>query len=137
MKKKTEKGFVGIDMVLAIAAVMIFSVLIIALMNNNYLQNIKVNKKALATIYLTETLENIGIAKYEDITQSNIDNIISDLVPEGLEEKGYKIKIEVDEDISLGEETTEDILKKVKVTISYKVRDKEYQYYMERLKAKE
>lgn len=137
MKKNTEKGFVGIDMVLAIAAVMIFSVLIIALMNNNYLQNIKVNKKALATIYLTETLENIGIAKYEDITQSNIDNIISDLVPEGLEEKGYKIKIEVDEDISLGEETTEDILKKVKVTISYKVRDKEYQYYMERLKAKE
>lgn len=137
MNIKSKKGFVGIDMTLAIVAVIIFSVLIIALLNNIFSHNLKINKKALATIYLTETLENIGIAKYEDITQENIDNKVINLIPQEALEKGYTIDIKVDEKINLEDEETEDIFKKIKVTISYNVKNKNYEYYMERLKAKE
>lgn len=137
MNIKSKKGFVGIDMTLAIVAVIIFSVLIIALLNNIFSHNLKVNKKALATVYLTETLENIGIAKYEDITQENIDNKVINLIPQEALEKGYTIDIKVDEKINLEDEETEDIFKKIKVTISYNVKNKNYEYYMERLKAKE
>ena len=137
MKIKSKKGFVGVDMTLAIVAVILFSVLIIALMTNNLIEIIKVNKKALATVYLTETMENIGIAKYEDITQEKIDSLATNLIPKDSEQKGYKIKIEVNEDIGIEDEKAEDLLKKVKVIISYDVSNKNYECSMERLKAKE
>ena len=136
MNLRNSKGFVGVDMTLAIVAVIIFSILIIALISNNLIENLKVNKKALATIYLTETLENIGIAKYEDITKDKIEHIAQNLIPKDSVEKGYTIKIELDESTSFGAEQTEDIVKKVKVTISYSVGNKKYEHYMERLKAK-
>lgn len=134
MKIKSNKGFVGIDMVLSILAIMIFSIIIVSMMYNNFLENLKINRQALAIIYLTETLENIGIATYEEVTQDNINNGTINLFPGDIENTGYNINMVVENLENL--ELSEDIIKKVTATISYKLGDKTYEHSMERIKAK-
>lgn len=131
MKRNNEKGFIGVDMTLAILAIMIFSGLIISLMYNNTLENLKVRKETLATIYLTQVLENVGIATYDEVIQENITNFI----PEDLQQDYYNIDIVVSEDTNVSGE--ENIIKKVEATISYELGNKKYQYSMERIKIKE
>ena len=131
MKARESNGFVGVDMIISIIAVMIFSGLIISLMYTNFLENVKLRRETLATIYLTETLENIGISSYEEITTDNINSFI----PEDLEENGYEIQIELDSDLNLAED--ENIIKKIKATISYTIQNKNYEHSMERIKVKE
>lgn len=133
MKSNKEKGFVGIDMVLAILAIMIFSALIASLMYTNTLENLKVRRQTLATIYLTETLENIGIATYDEVIQENANNF----VPENLEEDKYNIEITISDENDIIKNEEENIIKKVVATISYELGNKNYQHSIERIKIKE
>ena len=133
MKIKGNNGFVGIDMVVAILAIMVFSGLIVSLMYNNAIENLKIRREALATIYLTETLENIGMAAYEEVTQENAQNFI----PEDLVDKKYDMNITVTSNLELEDNQDENIIKKVEVTISYEVGNKKYQNIMQRVKIKE
>ena len=137
MSINSKKGFVGVDMILAIIAVIVFSVLIVALTNNSLIEVLKINKKALATIYLTEMLENIAILEYEDVTEEKIKAMSEELIPEELDELGYRIKIQINEYENNEENEKKNIFKKVKVTISYGISNKNYEYSMERLKVKE
>lgn len=137
MKTKTKDGYVGIDMAIAIVSVIVFSGLIFSLMYYNALENVKLRKQALATIYLTETMENIAIEDYENITQENIQNQSISLVPTDMDTQKYNIDIEVNPLVLSPEKQDENIAKKVKATITYTVQDKTYQYSMERTKAKE
>lgn len=133
MKINSNKGFVGVDMVLAILAIIIFSAIIVPMMYNNFLENSKINRRALAIIYLTETLENVGIAAYDDVTQENINNFI----PSDIGEYNYEMKVEVtNDDLVLSSEQQDDIIRKIKATISYKLGNKTYEHSMERIKAK-
>lgn len=136
---RKDNGFVGIDMTIAIIAIIVFSGLIIFLMYDNFLENVKIKKEALATIYLTETLENVGITNYDDLTQENIDNGAINVVPTEIENYNYEMRIEVlTEDLSLTDTQKQTgIVKKVVATISYKIGNKNYQYSMERIKIKE
>lgn len=127
---KNKKGFTGMDISIAVIAIVIFTSTILALMYNVKMENLKIQTKLLASIYLTETLENIGIARYDDITAENI-NMIPDNMPDIFNIKTNVTKIS-DED-----NTKEDLIKKVIVTISYKVGDKTYEEVAERLKIKE
>lgn len=129
---KKNNGFVGIDMTIAVMAIIIFSGLIIFLMYNNFLENVKIKREALATIYLTETLENIGIESYDNINIDNKENLIS----ANAIENGYDIQLTIS-DFYEDDTTKEDIIKKVVATISYKIGNKNYQHSMERVKIKE
>ena len=130
--KRKNNGFIGIDMVIAIFAIITFSALIISLMYNNFLENMKIKKEALATIYLTETLENIGIESYDYINIENKENLIST----NAIENGYDIQLTIS-NLYGNDASKENIIKKVVATISYKIGDKNYQYSMERTKIKE
>ena len=125
---KNKKGFTGIDISIAVTAIIIFTSIILALMYNVKMENLKMQRKLLANIYLTETLENVGIAKYDDVTSENT-NLIPD-TPELFNIKTNVTKVS-DEDVS-----KEDVIKKVTVTVSYKVGDKTYENVAERLKIK-
>lgn len=129
MKVKEKKGFIAVDMTVAIMAIIIFSTIIISLMYNNALQNKKIKKEALAIIYITETFENVGIASFDDVTAENITN----LVPIETE-RYYTVSTDVTE---LDQNEYEKIIKKVSISLSYKVGNKTYDITMERLKAKE
>ena len=78
---KSEKGLTGIDIVLAIIIVMLFTSIILSLMYNIKQQNLKQIYAMASNIYITETLENIGIADYEDVVATTSENI-SELIPE-------------------------------------------------------
>lgn len=137
--KRKNNGFIGVDMTIAVLAILIFSALSISLIYNNFLENAKIKKEALATIYLTETLENIGMANYDDVTQENIDNGVINLVPSEIENYNFKMRIEVlTDDLTLSDiQKQTGIVKRVKATISYAVGNKNYRYSMERAKIKE
>ena len=124
---KEEKALAGIDMVIAIIVVIIFSTIILNLITNNGLENVKNAKESMAMIYITEIFENIAIAEYEEVTEEN--NYI--FIPEEALDR-YKIELEIEENFEGVSE--EDIIKKVKVTLFYEINNKEYNYYMERLK---
>ena len=112
-----------------IIAIIIFSTIIISLMYNNALQNKKIKKEALAIIYITETFENVGIASFDDITSDNISNFVPIEVG-----RYYTVSTDVTE---LDQNEYEKIIKKVSISLSYKVGNKTYDVTMERLKAKE
>lgn len=133
MKIKSNKGFVGVDAVIAIVAVVVFSGLIISLMYNNFLENVKIKREALASIYLTEIFENIAIAKYVDITQEYVNNPTSGIIPEELQGQDFAVELLVEQN----SDEKEDITKKIIATISYELNDKTYEHTMERIKIKE
>lgn len=129
---KSEKGLTGIDIALTIIIVVLFTSIIFSLMYNVKQQNLKQTYKLASNIYLTETLENIGIEDYDDIVAANY-NENSDLKPEMPNILSEKIEVE-----SISENSDrEDIIKKVTVTISYKIGNKTYEESAQRLKIKD
>lgn len=131
MKIKKEKGLAGVDIIIAIIAITIFSTLIVSLMYNNVIENVKLKRETLATIYLTETFENIGIESYENITEENINN----LVPQEARDS-YQVEMTVTSDFA-NVDNNENIMKKVVVKMSYVVGNKSYSCSMQRMKIKE
>lgn len=129
MKVKSENGFTVADMAVAIIAILLFSGLIFSLMYNNNLENIKTKRQALATLYLTEALENIAIANYDEVTQENS----SKFIPKDAQNDKYTMQIQIN---NINNNASENIIKKAIATISYKIGNKDYQYSMERIKAK-
>lgn len=127
---KSNKGFTGIDIVLSIIIVITFTSIIVSLMYSIKMENYRIKAMAISNIYLVETLENIGIANYDEIKSDN-----TDLFPKEMSTE-FEKKIEV---TSISDEDTskEDIIKKVKVTIAYKIGNKNFEETAERLKAKE
>lgn len=131
MKIKSEKALAGIDMIIAIIAISIFSTIIVTMMYNNTMENVKLKKESIAMIYMTEIFEKIGIESYDNVTEENVANFL----PEGFSNE-YKINVNIEKDFD-DIDNSENIMKKVNVTITYKVADKEYSYSMQRIKAKE
>ena len=131
MKIKKENGIAGVDMIIAIIALTIFSALIISLIYNNVIENVKLKQEALAMIYITEIFENIGIANYEEITEENINT----LVPEQIR-NSFKVIMNVTTDFE-DVENNEGIMKKIEVELSYDITNKTYSYSMQRMKIKE
>ena len=128
---KREKGLAGVDVSIAIVAVVIFTSIILSLMYNVRVENRKITMKTLATLYLVETLENVGIANYDDVTEANADKLLPSSMPED-----YSGAVTVQE---YSEEETEkdNLIKTVSVTISYKLGANTYEETIQRLKIKE
>ena len=128
MKFKSKKGLAGIDMVIAVIAVVIFSTLIVSLIYYNATENVKITKETLAMIYITEIFENIGMASYDDITEANINN----LIPQGVDNGRLQGQMNAD-----WNDEKEDIIKKITAKLTYEVGNKTYICSMQRLKVKE
>lgn len=128
---KSKKGFTGVDVSISIIAIIIFTSTILSLMYNVKVENAKIEGKILANIYLTETLENIGIADYDDVTTNN-----SKLFPKEMSDS-FSINVDVSKVSDEDNTKTEDLIKKVNVKISYKFGKKTYEENMQRLKIKE
>lgn len=129
MDIKEEKGLTGIDISIAVIAIIISTTLILALMCHNGLENLKIAKETMGMIYITEVFENIGILDYDNITEENKDSFISKEIYDN-----YKVDITVNNNID-GKE--QDIIKKINLTLTYKIGNKTYSCSAERLKSKE
>ena len=118
-------------MIIAIIAIFIFSTLILSLIYNNAIENLKLKQENLAMIYLTETFENIGIADYDAITTEKINRCI----PQEAIENNFNITLEIKDLENIEQE--QEIIKKIVGTISYDIVDRRYNFTMERIKVKE
>lgn len=149
MKAKKENGFTTMDAVIAIIAITIFSTLIITLIYNNAIENIKLKKENLAMIYITEIFENVGFESYDSLkigeyldavekydSYPDIEKIVGQEIKNDLKDGKYECDITITQE---PEDVTEkeNILKKIVVTLKYKITDKEYACSMERMKIKE
>jgi len=131
MNIKKQNAIAGIDAVIAIITIIIFSTLILTLIVNNLKENVKLKKDTLAMIYITEIFENIAIEDYDKINDSNIDNLIPQQVKDN-----YSVDIKITnqfENVS----NNEDIMKKITLTLTYEFDNEEYSCSMERMKIRE
>lgn len=143
MKVKKENGLAGVDLVIATIAIIAFSTIIVFLMFNNTMENVKLKKETLAMIYMTEIFENVGIedysnlanGNYEDINNNSYDISIENLLPLNMQ-KGYKVDITITNELE-NVENNEDIIKKIVVTLTYSINNKDYTYSIQRMKIKE
>ena len=127
---KDNKGFTQPDIVISIIAVMLFTTIILSVMINVKNSNAKLKAKSIANIYMTEILENIGIAQYEDVTEENKSKFIPEMT------KAFETQINVTK-VSDEDSKKEDEIKKVEVKITYKIGNKTYEENAKRLKVKE
>lgn len=128
MNKRENTGLAGIDMVIAVIAIIIFTTLILALMSNNVMENVKNAEETMAMIYITEIFENIGIADYDNVTNDNKENFIPQQVY-----NNYNVNLT----IGNVDGKSQDILKKINLVLTYKIGNKTYSCSAERIKAKE
>jgi len=140
MKLKEEKGLTGIDIAIMVIAVIIFSTLIFSLIYNNTMENMKLKKEALAMIYMTEIFENIAIEPYNSSAYNGLKETYVEIktpnvfVPKKIIDN-YKVEMAVTTD--LDGVTDNQILKKIKLKLTYKVGEKTYTCSMQRMKIKE
>ena len=141
MKVKKENALVGIDMVITVVVVIIFSVIILTLITNNAMENVKTTKDTMAMIYITEIFEKIAIKPYDDVVYNNLNSDYTEITEENSlvsQEIIDKFKTEIAVITEFEElKNSEEICKKIKVKLTYEVADKKYERVMERLKIKE
>lgn len=143
MKIKNNKGVAGVDIVIAIIAITIFSTLIISMIYSNVTENVKLKKENVAMIAITEIFEKVGIENYSnlengtynDIGNNDYSEVIENLIPQYAIDN-FKVDLGITnqlEDVS----NTEDIIKKIQITLTYEVGNKTYNCSMQRMKVKE
>lgn len=130
MNIKRNSGLTGIDMSIAVIAIIIFTTLIITLMSNNAIESVKIAKETMAMIYTTEIFENIGIEDFDEVIVENKDIFIPEEV-----NKNYEVNLEIEDEFEDLE--AQNMLKKINLTLKYEIGNKTYSCSAERLKAKE
>ena len=121
INKKSEKGITGIDIVISIIIVIIFTGLIANMMYKTYKESIEVQKVANADAYATIIIEKIDEKPFETIDN----NFLTTYKDEIDINSGYTAKVEVANNDDSSEEfakykiDNEYLFKKVTVTISY------------------
>ena len=129
---KSEKGFTVQDLVAAIIIFGIFTSLITTLMSSAYQLSNRVKVTENAVHYAVAILEDIDKMPYEEVGSSLTEEFYQKKfqIPEG-----FEISIDV-KDASTGT-MREDIMKKVKLTISYTLYHNPEQITVERYKIRE
>lgn len=128
---KKEKGFTMQDLIIACFIITLFVGIITSLITKVYSTNAKTDLMSQMAFYSIQILEDIDKRSYEEITNDLANNYHSQLsIP-----LGFDINIEV---TNYGEEEKlKDLIKIVKLTISYEFQGERETYKVEKLKIKE
>lgn len=133
MKKiKENKAATMTDVVIGVIILIMFTGILTTSFYNIYSHNIAIRMNAVAVDYTIKILEDIDRMSYEEVT-----NDLNNTLNEDYDIKqNYTINLEI-ENYNEDDETKQDIIKIVKVTVKYKVADKEEEYTVKKLKIKE
>ena len=130
--KNNEQGFSGVDLVVAMAVIVIFVPLISTLFVNIYMNWMTTKRNAQANAYATQIIETVEGMYYDEVTQEALDKVVTDLnIP-----SGYQVEATItnynEEDAS-----KEDLVKTVTISISYNVDKQLENVTMQTVKSKE
>lgn len=129
---KSEKAFTIQDLIIAILIIGIFSTLIGNLMYNSYMNKVVANLTAQMSMYSVEILEDMDKISYEEVQSKTPEQYRAQFaIPDG-----FDIKIEIRDYIE-GQQEDQDVIKIIKLTLSYTVEGKKQDFVVERLKIKE
>lgn len=129
---QSEKGFTMQDLIIAIFLLSLFVTLISGLMYKVYITNAKISLTAQMATYAVQILEDIDMIGYNEVNSELEQNYYNKFnIP-----KDYVLDIEVT-NYGEGVENIEDVMKIVKLTISYKLQDDTEQFSVQKLKIKE
>ena len=134
MKKinfKSNSGFTMTDLVTALIIFSIFTGIIGTLMYNSFKTNLQVKMAGTAANYAIQILEDIDKISYDKV----INGMESSYKSKFSSPNGFDLSIEVS---NYNEGTDkEDLIKKVKLTITYSLAENSENLVIERLKVKE
>lgn len=133
MKKiKENKAATMTDVVIGVIILIMFTGILTTSFYNIYSHNIAIRMNAVAVDYTIKILEDIDRMSYEEVT-----NDLNNTLNEDYDIKqNYTINLEI-ENYNEDDETKQDIIKIVKVTVKYKVAENEEEYTVKKLKIKE
>ena len=132
---RSERGYTGVDVAIAIAMLAIFTTIIATIFSNIYMQYVDGQRNATASAYMSSLAERIDRMYYNEVTQSGINTIIDGmLIPDG-----YSLTANVKRYVPEGytESTSEDLVKEIEIIISYKVGSGTRTLKINKIKAKE
>lgn len=128
---KSNKGFTIADLAIALIVFVIFTGIIGTLFYSSFKINSQARISAVATNYAIEILEDIDKISYDDVQNGMESKYIEQFsIPEG-----YELSINVQK-YNLGNDKV-DLIKKVKLTLSYGMMGDTEQIVIQRLKVKE
>lgn len=129
---KSEQGFTMEDLIIALMIITLFVSVIATFMYRVYKVNLKINLTSQMTMYAVQILEDIDKIPYEDV-KSELSDIYSQKfnIP-----KGFEIDLQVSR---YGEEmpNTEDVIKIIRLNISYTFSNEKEEFTVTRLKIRE
>lgn len=131
-KKKflNDKGVTGIDVTISIIVLTIFAGLIINLMSSIYKNSIEIQKGANAMAYATIVLEKVDEKAFDEIDDNFVNTLTKEENPEIAIDPNYAISFST-------ENLEEDLLKKVRVEVSYEISGEAKSLIIYKLKIKE
>ena len=123
----------GVDIVVSIVVLSLFAGIIAGMFAELFLQNISIRMNAMAVNYAIIILEDTDRLPYAEVTTENLMNNVQEKY---YMSDNYTANIEVTNYSDI-DNTKEDIIKIVKVTISYQLQDQDYSYTVQKIKIKE
>lgn len=127
--KKSESGFTMQDLMIAILIIMLFVGIVASLMYSVYKINAETSLMMEASAYAVELLEDIDKIAYEEV-DANLESIYDRSLP-----AGFNVDLEI---TNYGEEQNlQDVIKIVKLTISYEFLGNTSNVSVTKLKIKE
>lgn len=138
MKIKSEKGVTGIDVATGLIIFAISSVLVLNLYYQIYIITVSTKIHQVLVACITELCEKIDLETYEDITDVNVKKWANEIIGTYFNEEknGSTVTCSVEnyKDIA---STEKDLVKEVKITITYSVSGNEVVFPVNKLKIKE
>lgn len=143
MKKflKGQKGVTGVDAVLAVAIAVLFAGIIVTLSYNIYITTNSLKRSSQALSYITSTFEYVATQYYDDVTDTKIKQYINSLDSGKVSTENttpYKAEVTIT-NYNTTEGNTEklDLVKEIKMTVTYKLGNKGQKVEMTTAKSRE
>lgn len=132
---KENSGITGIDLVIAIIIMSIFIGVITSLMTGIYKQSLEIQASSNAMAYATIVLEKTDEKSFKEVQEPNFIENLSKSGEINIPED-YEVTFEVSNPDNVSEEVSS-VIKKVAVTIKYKINNEEKSILISKLKVKE
>ena len=134
MKLRDNKGITGVDISVSLIIIVLFVGIISSLLYNFVISSRNIDRKGTATDIAIQVIENIKQMDYEDIREDSNGGITVDYIntyfreKTGNQENKIDVKTGYDTIINIknykeevGDNSLQDVLKIVKVTVSYSI----------------
>lgn len=129
---KSNKGFTMQDLLIALFLIVLFIGIISSMMYAVYKLQVKANLMSQMTMYSVQILEDIDKISYEEVQKKTVQEYRNQFsIP-----AGFNINIEIS-NYGEGIKNVQDVMKIVKLTLSYTINNETEEFTVQRLKIKE